>query len=172
MADQELRLTAKADGFDQAAQQVGKVADAEKKLGDAVSGNAGSTQLGNEQFRNLVGLLRDIDPGVGRLVDGFGRAIQFADALGKSNLNLKDILGQVTGGLSKMTGALALIGTGAGIAAGIALIAHAFADLKREAAEVHTELERQRKTLDDLARGRSTRAQEIENISDLRRGLH
>jgi hypothetical protein len=167
--EQELRLTAVAEGFDQAAGQVGKVTDAEKNLADAVENTAGSVGLGNQQFRDLVGVLRGIDPGVARIIDGFGRAIQLADALGKSNLNLKDTLGQVIGGFKQLSGSMTLLGAGGLVVLSIMAIAKALTAMREESERVTKALKAQQDALNALKGEEREQEQSIENIRDASR---
>ena len=169
MADQELKLTAVAQGFDQAAGEVAKVTDAEKQLADAASQSGVQTKLSGEQFRELQSILNDLHPGLGRLAAGFSKALDLAGSLGTSNVKLGGVLKTVTETIKANASALLLIGAGGAVVFGINAIVAAIQKMGEESKKATQALKQQREALDEIFRGRAERQQEIENVSDTRR---
>jgi len=169
MADQDLRLTATAAGFDQAANEVKKVTDAEKQLGDLINQTADKTKLSGDSFRELQSILNNIHPRLGSLAAGFSKALDLAGEFGQSNVKLGGILGSVTQAIKANASALLLVGAGGAVVFGINSIISSIQRMGEESKKATEELKRQREALDEIFRGRAERQQTIESISDTRR---
>lgn len=156
MADREQKLTMKveAEGAKQAADDLQKVAEAQRDIGEATkqaadqakpagSGDDDATKIkdtaeATEELKveeqALKDVLNQIHPAFGGLLDAMGGATRLAGRLGTANLSLSGILDKVTGAVKGNRDAFMLLLAGGAVVAGIMAIVKAL-QMMAEAAE-------------------------------------
>ena len=171
---QDLKLQAKAVGFDQAAKDVDKVADAQKGLTDKVDGSgkaaedqAESQQKSTAAASDYVAILSRLDPRLGALADSLLKATTITGSMDGKTVSLGDSLKKVTGFLNTNVGALKSFGAIA--VAVFAAVAAAVQAMVAELNQANQAIQSQMKALDELKGKERDQQQALEDLRDAMR---
>jgi len=177
MPEQDLTIKAKADGFDAAAKDVEKLTSAEDRLQGQVGKGAKtqddavkSQEALNASQEDWLGILSNISPALAQFAGSLIKAAKVSGDLASRQIDLGSVLSKVTKGAAASASAIALIGSGGLVVAGIWAITKAL-EAQREEHNRNTEaIKAETDALNDLSNAHRDQAQAIEDIADARRG--
>ncbi len=173
---QDLKLTSKAEGFDETAKKVDQVADSTAKLkgqvdrgGKAATDAAKSQEKLNASESDYVSLLAAVSPRLSLFVDSLLKGSKIAGDFASQQIDVAALTGKATEAIKKNAAALKLIGAAGAVALAIYAIVKAIETMRQEAEAATKAITAQSAALSELQRQGQERGQAIENISDTRR---
>ncbi len=173
---QDLKLTSKAEGFDETAKKVGQVDDATAKLkGQVGKGGKAATEAAKSQEKlnasesDYVSLLSAISPRLGLFVDSLIKGSKVAGDFASQQIDVGALTGKATEAIKKNASALKLIGAAGAVVLAIYAIVKAIETMRQESEAATKALKAQTDALNELQRQGQERGQAIENIADTRR---
>jgi hypothetical protein len=159
MADQELRLKATAEGFDEAAGKVKAVDDAQKQVASTTTKGIKATEAAtaaqdkaNVSAETYTALLSRISPGLAALFDGMVKGTKIIGDLATQQLSLRGVMSKTAGVIRANANALKLIGAGGAVVAGIMLIVRAVNQMKEAFEKVTKRIKEQSAALTEATR--------------------
>lgn len=137
---QRLTVKAQAQGFDQAAKEIGKVTGAQEKLKAKVAGQAKGTERAaqaqdklNASNEDYISLLGRIDPRLGALADAMFKGSKAAGDLANTQLNLRSVLSTTSDAIKAQANTLKLLAAGGAVYAGITAAVSAYRQMRSDA---------------------------------------
>lgn len=158
---QDLKLQAKAVGFDQAAKEVDKVSDAQKGLTDKVDASSGAKDAATKATdklkaseSDLTSLLSQINPQLGAFADALFKGGKIAGDLASQQISLGGAMAKATGFIKANAGALKLLAASGAVVIGIMAIVRAIGAVREEADRATEAIKRQQDALNDIRQQR------------------
>ncbi len=178
--ERDVKLNASVEGADKSAEDIKKISDAQRGIGDAAQESAqkttdastasqdaaGSTQELRLEQDALKSVLSSIHPALGGMADGLINMIKLTGQLGEQNVNLGGILKGVRKGIKGNSAAFKTLLAGGAVVGGIIAIAKAWELVKASIEEATKATTNFQATQDELAdRRRSTEEKLAESLS-------